>query len=67
MIYVKKLLRVDVPGTVNGNCPALHAFPQGLLRGAGLSLQAQPSSGTADHEDFGKRPALDVVAWGACD
>jgi len=33
-----------------------------LLAGSGLSLQAQPSGHTASDEDFGERPALDVVA-----
>ena len=43
---------------------ALHAL-QGLLAGARISVQAKPSSRTADDEDFGERPALDVVAGGA--
>ena len=37
----------------------------GLFAGSGLSLQAQPSGRAADYEDFGERPALDVVAGGA--
>ena len=41
----------------------VHAL-QGLLGGARLSLQAQPSGRVADHEDFGERSAIDVVAGG---
>jgi hypothetical protein len=37
---------------------------QGLLAGARLSLQAQPSGRAADNEDIGERPAIDLVAWG---
>jgi hypothetical protein len=38
---------------------------QGLFAGPGLSLQAKPSGGAADYEDFGERSAVDVVAGGA--
>jgi hypothetical protein len=40
---------------------ALHAMPV-LFAGSGLSLQAQPSGRAASDEDFGERPALDMVA-----
>jgi hypothetical protein len=39
----------------------LHVL-QRLLGRAGPSLQAQPSGGAADHEDFGERSAVNVVA-----
>ena len=35
---------------------------QGLLAGPALSVQTQPSGCTAANEDFGERPAVDVVA-----
>jgi hypothetical protein len=35
---------------------------QGLFAGARLSLQARPSGRAADNEDFGERPAVDLVA-----
>jgi hypothetical protein len=35
---------------------------QGLLAGARLSLQAEPSSRASAHQDFGERPALNMVA-----
>lgn len=38
---------------------------QGLLAGARLSLQAEPSSRVATHQDHGERPAFDMVAGGA--
>jgi hypothetical protein len=51
----------STPIQCTGALPAL----QGLLRGSGLSLQAQPSGGATDNEDIGERPAIDVVAGGA--
>jgi hypothetical protein len=36
----------------------------GLFAGARLSLQAQPFGGAADNQDFGERPAVNVVAGG---
>jgi hypothetical protein len=42
----------------------LHAL-QGLLAGAWLSVQAQPSGSAQDDQDFGERSAVNVVAGGA--
>jgi hypothetical protein len=39
----------------------LHAV-QGLLAGAALSVQAQPSGRAATDQDFSRRSAFDVVA-----
>ena len=63
MIYIKKLLRLDILGTTTGNCPALHAL-QGLLTGSGLSLQAQHLVALRTTKISESDP-IDVVAWGA--
>jgi hypothetical protein len=43
---------------------AVHAV-QGLLAGAGLCLQAQPSGRAQADQDYGKRSAVVLVAGGA--
>jgi hypothetical protein len=34
----------------------------GLFGGSPLSVQAQPSGGAQDYQDFSQRPAVDMVA-----
>ena len=55
--------RAATEGNADPRAGALHAV-QGLLAGARLSVQAEPSCRAALHQDFGERSAIDVVARG---